>query len=180
MPFYLYHAVPQPMAGEVLMPLNQLKLAQPAIYQAQVAKYNDGRQALLKQKIPILNCLWNDVIHLSPVAPAKTRRALLAAGVSRQHSWPMYKINLELIDQSRAVLYKSQPGLGINPDSVWPLSPRVLKQHQEVPPDTLAYYAEEAKADPTGDSIFTNYLMPHVLYQGSIDVSSPLVKVVKA
>ncbi len=30
----------------------------------------------MEQRIPILNCLWNDVLHFSPVHPAKIKQAM--------------------------------------------------------------------------------------------------------
>ena len=65
---FLYHFRPKHMQGHVLFPLNALKEALPEIYSYQAEKYK-GRERLLEKKIPILDCLWNDVIHLSPIHP---------------------------------------------------------------------------------------------------------------
>lgn len=76
---YLYHKVPPDFVGPILYPLNRLKQRLPDVYARQVKKYQ-GREAVLKRRIPHLNCLWNDVLHFSPVHPTQCRAALQAAG----------------------------------------------------------------------------------------------------
>ena len=75
---YLYHRVPKNLQGQYLMPLTQLKKNHPEIYQEHLKKY-EGRESLLKFKIPKLNCLWNDVIHLTAVQPKKLDEAFREA-----------------------------------------------------------------------------------------------------
>src|SRR3954469_11560600 len=66
----LYHRRPADLRGTILYPLNQLAGVAPDLYQQQRAKYH-GREALMEQRVPQLDCLWNDVLHLSPVHPAR-------------------------------------------------------------------------------------------------------------
>lgn len=79
MTFLIYHMVPQNLTGEVLYPLNVLRTHLPEIYDAQVKKYS-GREGVMAHKVPILECLWNDVLHFSPVHPSKIRDAIADAG----------------------------------------------------------------------------------------------------
>ncbi len=65
---YLYHSVPKNLQGNILYPLNTLKEKHPEIYEQQVSKYV-GREHMTQQRIPILDCLWNDVLHFSAVNP---------------------------------------------------------------------------------------------------------------
>ncbi|MBK8551651.1 MAG: hypothetical protein IPL53_11555 [Ignavibacteria bacterium] len=65
---YLYHRVPKNLRGNVLYPLNTLKEIHPDLYEQQASKYA-GREHITCQIIPILNCLWNDVLHFSAVNP---------------------------------------------------------------------------------------------------------------
>jgi hypothetical protein len=70
--------VPKNFTGSILYSLNQLKTRLPEIYAIQVQKYT-GREILMQCKIPLLNCLWNDVLHFSPVHPNKIREAFVSA-----------------------------------------------------------------------------------------------------
>ena len=45
-----------------------MKDQHPAVYEEHVKKYK-GRERLLRREIPLLNCLWNDVLHISPIHP---------------------------------------------------------------------------------------------------------------
>jgi len=49
------------------------------IYQQAISKY-EGREELLKLVIPTLNCLWNDVVFLSPLHPHKHYEAYSKIG----------------------------------------------------------------------------------------------------
>ena len=69
---YLYHSVPKNLEGSILYPLNTLKGKHPDIYEQQVSKYV-GREHIKEQRIPILDCLWNDVLHFSAVNPKEVK-----------------------------------------------------------------------------------------------------------
>jgi hypothetical protein len=61
---YLYHFVPKDVRGTQLYPLSVLKKKFPDRYAEEVKKYQ-GRVFVKKIKIPVLNCLWNDVMRLT-------------------------------------------------------------------------------------------------------------------
>ncbi len=65
---FVYHRVPDSLAGEFLCPLNMLRDTQPELYAQHIRKY-EGREFVLSQTVPNLGCLWNDVLHFSPVHP---------------------------------------------------------------------------------------------------------------
>ncbi|MBI2087070.1 MAG: hypothetical protein HYT69_02770 [Candidatus Zambryskibacteria bacterium] len=65
---YLYHQIPKNMFGTLLYPLNVLKETHPEIYAEHAKKYV-GREQLLTATVPPLNCLWNDVLHFTAIAP---------------------------------------------------------------------------------------------------------------
>ncbi|MBC7370400.1 MAG: hypothetical protein H7326_02480 [Bdellovibrionaceae bacterium] len=50
---FLYHFMPKSLRGDILFPLNDLKLDQPAICAEQAKKY-DGREHLLQKSDPEL------------------------------------------------------------------------------------------------------------------------------
>ena len=68
---YVYHMVPKEMKGEVLNSLNEMKLIHPELHKHYSKKYfnHPERERLLLRRIPKLDCLWNNVIFLSPLHP---------------------------------------------------------------------------------------------------------------
>ncbi|TOO19743.1 hypothetical protein CGH40_24485, partial [Vibrio parahaemolyticus] len=77
---YLYHRVPVNLQGNMLFPLNELKQVHDNLYQFHVKKYRDREGALERRVLP-LDCLWNDVLHLSPIHPHKIKKALIEQGL---------------------------------------------------------------------------------------------------
>jgi hypothetical protein len=67
MPF-LYDGRPPAMRGETLYPLNQLESIDPVLYDLGRARYK-GREAVLEFRIPLIDVLWNDALHLSTIHP---------------------------------------------------------------------------------------------------------------
>lgn len=62
----VYHRYPEGLQGSYLHPLNKLRTKLPELYRREVQKYT-GREHLMQQRVPLLECLWNDVLHFSPV-----------------------------------------------------------------------------------------------------------------
>ena len=65
---YIYHFKRKSIKGSELIPLNVQKKLLPEVYNEHVKKYKN-REHLLEKRIPILDCLWNDVLHFSPINP---------------------------------------------------------------------------------------------------------------
>lgn len=76
---YLYHWVPKDLQGDTLFPLNTLKEKYPDLYKKEASKYV-GREQIMQDVLPILNCLWNDVLHFSAVHPSLVKEALFESG----------------------------------------------------------------------------------------------------
>ena len=66
-----------------MYPLNQLKNIYPKVYASRVKNYA-GRKWLMGMRFPLLDCLWNDVLHFSPVHPAKIHEVRVAAEFPRR------------------------------------------------------------------------------------------------
>jgi hypothetical protein len=45
----------------------------PEIWREEVRKYAGG-EGLMEERIPLLDCKWNDVVHLFPFIPQKSLR----------------------------------------------------------------------------------------------------------
>ena len=64
---YFYHMIPSPFVGAELIPLNQMD-KEGSLYREHSRKYV-GRERLTEQTIPLLDCLWNDVVQFSALDP---------------------------------------------------------------------------------------------------------------
>ncbi len=101
---YLYHSVPKNLQGNILYPLNVLKDKYPDIYAQHISKYI-GREHIMQQRISALNCLWNDVLHFSPVHPKEVKQALIDAGRNPDFTMNCYQVDPKLIELKNAIVY---------------------------------------------------------------------------
>jgi len=166
---YLYHLVPKNLRGNILYPLNTLKEKYPDIYEQQVVKYA-GREHITRQRIPILDCLWNDVLHFSAVDPKEIKQALIEAGQSPDFSMRCYRIDPGSIDPKNTIVYlfahtndKDEMGeenfASYNPDDVAKFS--------VMPQATKDYYKEMIV---NGQRPLRYHRIPHVLYRGTLNI----------
>lgn len=172
MTLFVYHLHPKKMVGDYLHPLNQLREKAPDAYAAQARKYK-GREQLLERTIPPLNCLWNDVLHLSPVHPATVRDALLAAGYNRYpHRWWQIDPEAAGFSDKNTVIYlyslRKKGNFDIPPDDFVPFSIKRLEQVSKLPTATADYYQ---KMKTQGKRPLLFHLVPHVLHRGAIRIS---------
>ena len=164
MPF-LYHARPARMRGETLYPLNALRTIDPDLYEQERRKYA-GREELLELRIPVLDVLWNDALHLSPIHPRRLAAAWRAAGLSSP-AWDreFFEIPVERIDAGQAVWFES----GVLPlDDVVPFDPVAYFELRE-PPPRYREYLRDYKA--RGRRLRPFAYLPHVLVAASLDVA---------
>lgn len=107
---YVYHFKPQGMSGDHLFPLNELKQKQPETFIEQAKKYV-GREKLMEKNIPILNCLWNDALHMSPINPQVILDTWRSEGLYESARPPsrmeVYKIPVELLGDGTTVCFQS-------------------------------------------------------------------------
>jgi len=164
---YLYHAVPENLQGEYLMPLNELKGVHPEIYTKELEKYK-GREKLLKVKIPQLNCLWNDVIHMTSVQPKKLDAAFSEAGTELEHrKW--FKINPEFLEKNRLLVYlfPDKPFLDISAEDFADFREEDLERYGRMGEKTRDYFREMSAQ---GRSPMMFHLVPHILYKGKLNI----------
>jgi hypothetical protein len=162
---YVYHAVPHLMKGTVLYPLNELKDREPALYDAHSTKY-EGRKHLMKERIPLLDdCLWNDVLFLTAVHPAKFRKAYESAGFALKHPFQAFQFEVEdLAASSTAVLMTMASN---NPRSFEAFDPSRMEQYDIIPQATFDYWQRERAAGGTRP-----FLYLHILYRGRLDTTA--------
>lgn len=164
---YLYHLLPQHMAGHTLYPLNRLKSLHPAIFRKEVRKYA-GREFIMQQRIAPLNCFWNDVLHLTGVHPCRLAKALAVAQFSRDLVF--FEIDIAKLDRKRTIVYlnkhrSTEKKLSKRNFRVFKV--RDLPLYATIPRATIRYYIRMAKKR-TQPLLF--HAIPHILYKGSLPV----------
>ena len=156
------------MVGKVLYPLNQLKAIYPEQYEDEVKKY-EGRERLLTAEVPPLHCLWNDVIHMTAVAPDELRANLALADLSYpQREWFKIPVSKIIGENSIAFIYRRDKNLEPNFKDYEPFTVDRMELYRTVPVETIEYY-REMKALDKRPLLF--HLVPHILYKGTIDTS---------
>src|SRR4051812_1672589 len=108
---FIYHGVPEPMIGTQLIPLNQMQTSMTAIRDKNLEKYK-GRKEVLERRIPLLDCLWNDVVQFLPLHPQKVFELQRELGlITHVPPFKFYEIDSGSLDSSRAVVFfKTAPG----------------------------------------------------------------------
>jgi hypothetical protein len=161
---FLYHMRPKEMRGDTLYPLNQLHSIHPDLFSLEESKY-EGREELMKEKIPTLECLWNDALHFTAVHPSTVIRALRAAGLDtselERSQW--FKIPLAALDQSKATIYHDAV---LGDGQYETLSESNVSQITDISNETKQYYANTIAA---GERPFLFHGVPHVLYKDALD-----------
>jgi len=175
---YVYHIRSTSFIGEVLFPLNELKEISLESYNKHSKKY-DHRKYLMDCPLKIAHCLWNDVIHLCPIDIAKIldERIRYLGKEGKSHSY--FKIPFSFLDEAQTFfLYRKSTDDHLKEDlykeineNVYPYSAD-KKDPQEIFNLNLQIeYFQKCSKDP----LLLPYLftgITHVLYKGSLDISS--------
>jgi hypothetical protein len=175
--WFVYHRVPFNLTGSVLYPLNQLKQVYPKVAVTKLEKYQ-GREAVLNQRIPYLNCLWNDVLHFSPVHPARIRAALEEAGRNTgSRRWRYYEVDAATFSPSKTIIWeypaRRHHKFVINKSECYTFEPRLLDKYTKVGERTRRYYAHVKP----GAHILPYVGVAHVLYKGHLNIEK--IKVIE-
>ncbi|MEM7031811.1 MAG: hypothetical protein AAF629_19815 [Chloroflexota bacterium] len=172
-PIYIYHIVPHNLTGSTLYPLNQLAELYPDIYAHHVKKY-DGREDLTKQRIPVFNCLWNDVLQCSPVPPDQLQQAFREAGF---HKFPKRWFRLDpqalgFNSHNTVIFHPKHRELGdfsIQPQQISPFSRQAVKELIHIPPAMMTHLHQ---SDPQGRRPLLFRYIPHIFHLGIIDIKA--------
>jgi len=167
---WVYHMVPPSIVGPVLHPLNELCRIAPRAHDRQVRKYV-GREGLRQCRLPILDCLWNDVLHFTPVEPERLAASLRRAGCAwTSRSWFAVDPVAAGFTAANCILYRPPEGMreswDIEPGTCSPFDPTILDSLTDLPEATSRYYDRCARE---GRSPLLFAFAPHVLFRGSLD-----------
>ena len=169
---FVYHFKRSSMIGSILMPLNDLQDIYPETYENHAKKYH-GREILMKRKIPKLNCLWNDVLHLSPINPQIILDEWDKMGMKLENLvFETYKIPIEALDESHCLYFDPQ----LVEYGNFEFKEEQFRQFEKKlfnPLDKVSDLQIKAwkKDKEEGRKIFWYSHTTHVLYKGHIDIS---------
>lgn len=170
----LYHLVSTPSVDGWLYPLNVLKDKYPKLYQQHVRKY-EGREHVMQKRIPIFDCLWNDVLFLSAVSPQEVVQALHYAG-GNPRSLQYYAFSDRWIEADNCVVYLYDHDDHEDPAQYIPYKPGLITQCASLPEKTVAYYRQAIAA---GERPLLYRYVPHFLYRGVLYVGNNNVMTAK-
>ncbi len=152
------------MVGTVLYPLNELEDVDPETWRQEREKYAD-REQVLEKRVPPLNCLWNDVLHLSTVHPADIIAALGDVGLEPLRR-RFFEIDPFDLDANRTVVFVNHRATAANGPHWMPFEPVAVTELSTFNEASRRYYRECARA---GRRPLLWGHLPHVLYRGSLD-----------
>jgi len=155
------------MSGEIIYPLNQMKSIFPEIYEAQFKKY-DWRPEIPVQRIPQLNCLWNDVVFLFATHPSVVSEALVESELNPLiHSY--YEIPLDRLDMNNLSVKRwTRDNEGYH--EFWEeFDISKFDFYQKLDEGTRQYF-EDCK-NSLAQRLLVYLTVPHILYKGTINVS---------
>jgi hypothetical protein len=170
----LYHIVPPRLVGNELMPLTTLKEKDEALYNQHIQKYAN-RKETMEIRIEPLQCLWNDVVFLSPIHPSDLAQTFEQLG-TRLIKRRFYQIDLSLLDLKRATLWKYEDGTKDMKDFI-ECTAENIALCATIPERAVEYYKRMLAAGKRKSMLMYAHV-PHILYKGTIDISSvPIVEV---
>ncbi len=168
---YLYHRAVPNLEGRILYPLNQLKNIYPNAYNEHVKKYID-REHLLETKIPILDCLWNDVLHLTAVSPIDLLNNLIKGGMkNKEIVWKKwFKIPISHLNSDKTIVCLYRRDVALVPDArdFYNFDSAKIEEYKKVPVETIEYYKDQFAL---GKRPLMFHLVPHILFKGTIDIT---------
>ena len=165
---YLYYGIPEYMIGDSMIPLNEMMSVDSELREKYLEKYK-GREEILERKIPLLDCLWNDVVQLLPLHPKKLFELQQQLGIVENiPDYRYFQIDPNSLDPGKTVVYfKTAPGEE-NVTVKW-LADVNLNDLQDIPSATVEYYRNMVS---TSEPVFNYQFVPHIVYKGTIDISS--------
>lgn len=178
--------MPKNFVGDTIYPLNQIKETLPEIYNQQSQKYGN-RLELMEAKIPILDCLWNDVIHLLAVESddlftkyfdivSKYNPDRIKILSPIEHNY--FQIDSKTLDQDKSVVYLNNKDVRSydfqkSADEFLPFDKGKEHLLKELSQSQLECYEKYVKK---GEKPLLASTTPHVLYKGSIKLSDLSIK----
>jgi hypothetical protein len=140
----------------------------PDIYKKAIEKYK-GREHIMKDAIPILNCLWNDVLHFSPVHPLRIKEAFEELGEEFMGGREYFEIPVDTFAPEKTIIYLNG-GIPKTDSRNWlSYDSALVPRYKELPELSRRYYKEKFAKN---EQPLLYAKISHVLYRGSIDTKN--------
>lgn len=171
-----YHIKHINFFGDTIYPLNDLeRLPECAEISIKQASKYEGREWMRNAKISYFNCLFNDVIFLSPVHPNRILKALKKAGF-QPIPVQFFEIPFHILAQKKCVIWKCpNPNIPtsendlLDPDKYEEFSEKTYEKIQKIPKETKLYY-NTCFAEGKKPRLF--YGIPHIFVKNTISINS--------
>lgn len=170
---FFYHMIPEPFIGNELIPLNQMD-KEGDLYKKNARKYI-GRESLMDEVIPKLNCKWNDVVQFSALDPQKIVDELKVLDPNfKLFRMKYFKISVEEVEKKYSgVIFNRSIGKGkgnfkIDSSEVMELNCKNYKEIFEVPELTRNFWKRAIKDN--GKLLWFPFI-PHILINSKIDTT---------
>lgn len=181
---FVYHLKPTNLSGNILYPLNVLKEISPDAYANHVQKYS-YRKDLMDTKFPIVNCLWNDALHLSPVDIGllieNQVNIFKAAGkekdldLEKVNNRKYFRIDIKKLNTDNLYIYNTLETSNDADENIEEKKDKFYKWedgkhllNNQITPGQVAYFKRCSEDLSLPRYLFT--AIPHVLYLGNIDL----------
>ncbi|MCK0111746.1 hypothetical protein MWU75_06305 [Ornithinimicrobium sp. F0845] len=164
----LFHRPATPVRGARILPLSQLRDRYVDLHDLHSSNYVRSPEVLTHPIAP-LNCIWADVVFLSPVHPAALFAALRRSGRSVTDTEP-WVLPASRLDPSRAIIRLMRAGTDghhadpPDADDYLPLTTATLRAVNRITVDAVQRLESLGPEDPWLPWVD----VPHVLYRGSI------------
>ena len=129
----------------------------------------------MERRVPLLDCLWDDVLHLSPVHPGRIRDALRSVGLpdlKKGREFAVIDPKVVGMTEHNTVIWQNSETIKLEnlrstPKGFTTFYPEKLDLLRSVPSRTIRYF-EEAKREKRRPLLYVG--IPHVLFKGTIDL----------
>ena len=127
----------------------------------------------MEREIPLLDCLWNDVVHFSTLHPHDIYKELKKLDLNLKEDLKFYKIPIEHLQDNENALYHykkkhySGPEAPIAPENLEFLNIEDYTELEDLPIDTLKYFIDESEKD---ERVAMFHYVPHVLSKGKVRI----------
>ena len=129
----------------------------------------------MEQKIPVLNCLWNDVLHCSPIDLRLIYKALIRAGHHKVKNIVFLKIPIELLKNIEFAKYKfdkevydkEKKAYVLTTEDIESLTIGSYRELNELPNKTIEWYKQCAES--SRKPLLFRYI-PHIFVKGNIPI----------
>ncbi|MFG1909284.1 hypothetical protein [Kribbella sp. NPDC048928] len=156
--------------GDDILPLNQLRVQYPDLYERELTKYT-ARPDTVQNRVYPLDCCWADVVFLSPVHPAPIFEAMHESGRIGPVVVDYWTLDAELLDPAITciLMKRHDPELRPQPpEDFIPYTPETVAS-LSVPSERALQRLRTLNAT---EPLYPWADIPHILHRGPIPVTA--------